>query len=80
MRSVGWLRFYVPSPARVSLAIYDVSGRRVRQLVDGSVGAGVHAAALDLLDQSGGPMRDGVYFARLEQNGVVARTMVIVRR
>ena len=80
IRSVGWFRIYIPSPARVSPATFNASGRRVRQLVEGSIGAGVHAAALDLLDQSGGLTRDGVYFARLDQNGVTPRTTLLVRR
>jgi hypothetical protein len=56
------LRFELPSAARVSLAIYDVSGRRVARLAEGDRPAGRHEAVWDSR-QAGAPA--GVYFARL---------------
>src|SRR5262249_2267318 len=63
------LRFALPRDAHVRLAIYDASGRRVRELMTGAEPAGEHAIGWDLRDERGQPVRSGVYFARLEVEG-----------
>lgn len=50
---------------RVSLAVYDVSGRRVRSLVAGARGAGVHHVVWDGRAEDG-RARTGLFFLRLE--------------
>ena len=67
------LRFGLPSNARVSLTIFDVSGRLVRSLANGAYGAGEHAMSWDLRNESGSTVGGGIYFARLEAGGI-ART------
>jgi flagellar hook assembly protein FlgD len=47
-----------------SLRIYDVSGRLVRTLVDGSLGKGVHELLWDGRDDNGDILASGVYFYR----------------
>jgi len=47
---------------RVSIRIYDLSGRLVRSLVDGSQNAGRHVAAWDARDEQGSRVHDGLYF------------------
>jgi hypothetical protein len=51
------------APARVD--IYDVLGRRVRNLAQRELPAGVTVLAWDGRDQSGAQVQRGVYFARL---------------
>lgn len=64
----------------VELAIYDLSGRRVRTLQSGRVEAGRHSASWDLRDASGAPAGAGVYFARLSLGAEVhTRKLVVVR-
>ncbi len=41
------LRFDLPAPARVRLAVFDAAGRRVAQLIDGVLAAGPHIATFD---------------------------------
>jgi mannan endo-1,4-beta-mannosidase len=53
------LRFDLPEPATVSLAVYDVLGRKVAELVSGHRNAGHHVVVWDASGQS-----SGVYFAR----------------
>jgi len=50
----------------VSLAIFDITGRRVRELVSGTAQGGEHAINWDLRDDRGGAVGLGIYFARLE--------------
>ncbi len=54
----------------VTLAIYDVTGRRIMVLVDGeSMHAGRHELTWDGRDQSGRVVASGVYFYRLDAGG-----------
>jgi len=68
-RSSFAVRFSLPRDARVKLAIYDTSGRRVRELITGAQPAGEHAVRWDLRDEHGQSVTAGVYFARLEVEG-----------
>ncbi|MCA9754697.1 MAG: S8 family serine peptidase [Candidatus Eisenbacteria bacterium] len=63
------LRFQVPATDEVHLDVYDVGGRRVRQLVTGSVEAGVHTVKWDGRDDRGSVVASGLYFYRLSQGG-----------
>ena len=60
------LRYALPRQASVRLAIFDVTGRRVRDLTVGPKPQGEHAIDWDLRDQQGQPVGVGIYFARLE--------------
>jgi hypothetical protein len=74
--SVVTLRFTLPHSARVSLAIFDGAGRRIREVTSGVVSQGEHAFTWDLRDESGRASGAGVYLARLEVEGrVVTRKL-----
>jgi hypothetical protein len=68
-RGATLFRFSLPSETSVRLAVYDASGRRVRELVSGARPAGEHAIGWDLRDARGVPVGAGIYFARLEVGG-----------
>ena len=54
-------------PGRANLAVYDLRGARVRQLMDSNaMGAGEHHAAWDGTSTSGARMGPGLYFIRLD--------------
>lgn len=53
------VRFDLPEPATVSLAVYDLLGRKVADLASGSYEAGYHKAVWNAADMS-----SGVYLAR----------------
>ncbi len=73
--------YEVPNPgAEVELSIYDVSGRRVKTLVDGWVSGGLQRALWDGADNRGAVISSGVYFCRLRADGVVrVRRLTLVR-
>jgi len=54
----------LPSETRVSLRIFDVQGRLVRTVVEGSLIAGVHRLTWDGVDARGRAVGTGIYFAR----------------
>jgi hypothetical protein len=74
------LRYSVPKSADVSLTVYDVSGRAVRTLANGRVGAGAHNVPWDLRDTGGSPVEGGMYFMRLRVDGqVLTQRLAVVR-
>ena len=64
--SATTLRFSLSRDATVRLALYDASGRRVRELISGTQPAGAHAIGWDFRDAHGESIGAGVYFARLD--------------
>ena len=57
--------------ARVSLRVYDVLGRRVRQLWQGPLGAGAHRFTWDGRDEVGKGVAAGVYIYKVEVDGQI---------
>src|SRR5262249_44574453 len=60
------IRYDLPSPSRVRIAIYGVDGRRVRTLIDRVMPAGRHAVTWDGTDESGREVGTSVYFYRMD--------------
>jgi len=81
----GHLRisYVVPSDARISLRVLDLSGRIVRVLQDarsGLVRSGRHWVDWDGRDNAGRVLPAGVYFCRLEaQNVRISRKLILTR-
>jgi hypothetical protein len=76
-RTTTALRFGLSRPGDVSLVIYDLVGRRVRGLIEGSLPAGPHRATWDFRDDRGTQVPNGLYFARLRAEGsVMTRTAI----
>jgi subtilisin family serine protease len=74
------LTFSVPVGGRVSLEIFDVSGRLVRTLEQGQRSAGRHTVNWDGRDNAGALVSSGVYLCRLSAAGeVVSRRMAMIR-
>jgi hypothetical protein len=63
-RGSATISYTIPTSGHVSLALFDVLGRRVRTLADGVESAGRHDVSL-----SGEGLPSGVYFYRLESQG-----------
>lgn len=62
--------FAVPAGgAEITLAVYDVQGKRVRTLVTGFRAAGDHTERWDGTDDHGARARSGIYFLRYEAPG-----------
>lgn len=74
------LVFDTPRGGRVRLAVYDLSGRLVRLLVDESRDAGRHEVTWDGTDDRGQKVGSGVYVGRMEADGWrAARRMTLVK-
>ena len=74
------LHFALSHEVSVKFAIYDMAGRRVRGLISGSRPAGEHAVTWDLRDERGQAVRAGLYFARLEAQGLPLTQKLVALR
>jgi flagellar hook assembly protein FlgD len=59
------------------LEVFDLRGRRVKELFRGELGRGPHAIRWDGTDHTGARLASGTYLVRLErQDGAVATAKV----
>ncbi len=64
----------------VSLGIYDVAGRLVARVVDGTMPAGSHSVSWNGTDRGGRRVANGVYFVRLDTEGISqTRRLTVIR-
>jgi hypothetical protein len=77
-RETAQIRYGVPHRSSVAIEIYDITGRRVNTLVDGSVGPGYHTAVWNGTDQMGEHVAPGVYYAHMTAQGYSNTTKVML--
>ena len=75
------IEFETAARSKVDLAIYDVSGRLVKRLIEGErVEPGRHRTSWDGTSEAGGRVSSGVYFCVLETpGGGTASKLVLIR-
>ena len=72
------IRYSTALAGVAELTVLDVAGRRVRDLVNGPVGAGPHAAEWNGRDDAGRRVAPGVYFYRLRAPGIADTKRMVV--
>lgn len=85
--SVTTIYYQLPRKTQVSLKVYDITGKLVRVLVDGSQGPGFYQVSWDGRDDGGAEVPSGVYFYRISAGQddrwreafAATRKLVIVR-
>jgi hypothetical protein len=80
VRAGAEFHYQIARVSAVSLKVYDVNGRAVRTLAEGTLPAGQHTAQWDGTDEAGNPVAAGVYLYRLETPGEVADHKLTVVR
>ena len=74
------VRFVVPREGVVRLDVFDVTGRRVVNLVDRVLTTGEHSVVWGGVDGAGRRVASGVYLYRLQAAGrAVSKEMVLTR-
>ena len=64
----------------VSLAIFNVGGRKVKRIFDGVATEGPNEVLWDGTNDSGRPVAGGVYFYRMQAEGKeFSRKLVVIR-
>jgi len=72
----GALGFSMPRDGKVSIHLYDISGRRVQTLLDEvSMTAGMHSVAVD---RRAAGLQKGIYFYRIEAAGSLITGSIVV--
>ena len=81
VRAGGAIHFVLPHPGFARVEVLDLSGRRVRSLLDRrDLGAGAERVWFDGRNQDGGRLASGVYFYRVETSfGTLTRRFAILR-
>ncbi|MFZ5433164.1 MAG: T9SS type A sorting domain-containing protein [Calditrichota bacterium] len=70
---VTTLSFHLPHATHTRLAVFDVSGRLVSVLADGSYNAGEQTVRFD-----GGSLTSGLYFVRLDAGGISQTRKIVL--
>jgi flagellar hook assembly protein FlgD len=71
--------FTLAVPRRARLDLYDLSGRRVRALLNVEAPIGETRVRWDGTEENGARVPAGVYFARLDLHGPPAITVRVLR-
>jgi hypothetical protein len=74
------IRYALPKPAQVKLAIFNLLGMKVRTLVDSFQKAGELSAVWDAKDDEGNSVSSGVYFYRLETSEINLQQKMLLLR
>jgi hypothetical protein len=79
-RAGALVRFGLPRAGRVTLAVHDAQGRRVRMLEAGTLPAGEHTQRWDGTDDAGRALPAGLYLVRFEVGDrVLTRRLAVLR-
>jgi hypothetical protein len=74
------IHYQMAREAEVTVAIFDVRGRRVKTLVTGPGTPGLYSVTWNGRDDTGSPVAAGIYFAVLEIGGeVVSKKITLLR-
>jgi len=74
------VRFALPRTTAVTLEVFDIGGRRVRTLADGTMEPGGRSISWDGRDGGGKELGSGIYFYRLAAGGDVAvKKLTLIR-
>ncbi len=74
------IRYSLPWPAKVKLAVYDQLGREVATLVDAQKAAGEERVVWNGRDQNGARAGSGIYFYRLQATSPAGNVTTITRK
>ena len=60
------IQFFLPEESKLTLVIYDLSGRMIIKLVSEIIKSGTHNVIWDATDKLGNPVSAGVYFYQIQ--------------
>ena len=74
------IEYSLPKRSDVVIDIYDILGRKVRQLVNETRSAGVYKVTWDGTDQNGNPVSTGIYLYRIQAGDFMeSRKMLLIK-
>lgn len=72
------IRYQIHTPTHLSIYVYDVTGRRIKSLLNSGQGTGEHGISWDGRNASGNRAGSGFYFIVFTVDGAVAATARVV--
>jgi hypothetical protein len=72
--------FCLDAPAKITITVWDVLGRRVKTLYDGSQIAGEHSVVWDGTDKNNMPVPSGIYLVRMSGSGFSQTRKVVLEQ
>lgn len=72
--------FNIKKTSHIYLAVYDLAGRRVAELVNESLSPGTHSAVWNGRTAGGNPFPSGIYWARLESEENIRSVKLLLLR
>jgi hypothetical protein len=74
------IRYALPTQSKVSLTVYDISGKEVRNLIDENEEAGLYSILWNGKNNFGKSVSSGIYFLRLKtDNYQITNRAIIIR-
>ena len=74
------IEYALPGRNHIEITVFDLLGRKVRNLVAGEKNAGTHRVTWNGLDNSGSPVSSGVYYYTMTAEGFTeTRTLLLIR-
>ena len=68
---VTTLEYEIPEKGDVSLIVYDLLGKEIRNLTQNNLTAGYHSAQWNGADNDGNPLSAGCYFYQLKVSSIL---------
>jgi len=69
--SLTWINYSLPKSSNAAINIYNVRGELIRTLQNGQQPAGKYSVVWNGLNDSGNPVRSGIYFYRLQTESFI---------
>uniref|UniRef100_A0A7C3YS99 T9SS type A sorting domain-containing protein n=1 Tax=candidate division WOR-3 bacterium TaxID=2052148 RepID=A0A7C3YS99_UNCW3 len=79
LNSKAIISFFLPEPEKLSLTIYDLSGRMVKNLFSGELPGGNHSFLWNRTDENGKEALPGIYFLLLKTRETQVVEKIIIR-
>ena len=74
------IEYIIPEKAKVTINIYDISGKLVSTLVDKVQNSGINSVIWNTADENGNKVNPGLYIYKIESNGETqSRRMLLLR-
>lgn len=73
------LNFSIPEKDKVTIKLYDLNGRELKTLADGSYPAGKHSVTLNAITAKGNALMPGMYICRLTSGRQEKSVKIIVK-
>ncbi|MBN1293241.1 MAG: T9SS type A sorting domain-containing protein, partial [Candidatus Latescibacteria bacterium] len=74
------ISFTLPEAGKATLTVYDITGRKVREIVNGQLAGGMHTVVWNGCDTFGRSVSSGVYFSRLTMNGITTANRMLLAK